>query len=511
MESRRLSFTTYISLISTLGISLCINTNVIFKANAVNNSHCSIYNNECKYPLSNHYKIKNTILEWWKHNNISIPLECKSKNRYKDNKDVAKYFSVPKIESYPCKPNQSPQQCLFTGNVKNGHLEGKGKLKILYQRDWISLPEDTRNNITQRNMCYNLINVRGKKSLEIIGKFKKGLLSGTAKITSEDKSITISNFKHGRFHGFRRDWDELGNLIRVGEYNMGLKTGYHWTSELGHLIFLDESPIVNKFPLAIMFEYSKAGFLGEPIIGNFHLHQGTLENVHKVELTGIQSNVSECLLKLEYKILEKELYKYVIQSKSKVPISSYKTNPLCRLGLHSNVNMSTSKRLKTWFESMDALSDPVDGLPRGYQVLWYLRPELEQVDKIKSIKLISNITLDHKSSTATASILGSDPLRMTLNYVALDNKKRLHGYCDISVVKEDEHLIPKDKTLEWIPTRFRGMFLQGNLNGIALIGLNLEGFNGWFTLKEGVLHGPCIINGIRPVLPVKHIYTVYLF
>ena len=41
----------------------------------------------------------------------------------------------------------------------------------------------------------------------------------------------------------------------------------------------------------------------------------------------------------------------------------------------------------------------------GYQVLWHLMPLSEGVDENKALKLISNITFNHKSNTAI--ILGS--------------------------------------------------------------------------------------------------------
>ena len=141
-----------ISLIYVILIALCVNTTATLKTNSVNDSQCSMYNNECKYPISNHNKIKNTILKRWKTNNISNPRQCSSSQRkYYDNKNFVQFLPIPKMNSYPCKRNQTPPRCLFRGKIKDGCLEGKGKLKMLSEKDWGSLPKDVQKDITKNN------------------------------------------------------------------------------------------------------------------------------------------------------------------------------------------------------------------------------------------------------------------------------------------------------------------------------------------------------------------------
>ena len=67
-------------------------------------------------------------------------------------------------------------------------------------------------------------------------------------------------------------------------------------------------------------------------------------------------------------------------------------------------------------------------------------------------------------------------------------------------------LIPKDKTLPWAPTRFAGVFTHGNLNGLTFISTNASSSYGWLSVKDDVLHGPCVFFGIQPLLPVREIF-----
>ena len=65
--------------------------------------------------------------------------------------------------------------------------------------------------------------------------------------------------------------------------------------------------------------------------------------------------------------------------------------------------------------------------------------------------------------------------------------------------KLHQQYVPKDETLGWAPTRIAGHFSDGVLNGIALITTNIS-TDVWATVKNGVLHGPCVIYGISYIL-----------
>ena len=121
--------------------------------------------------------------------------------------------------------------------------------------------------------------------------------------------------------------------------------------------------------------------------------------------------------------------------------------------------------------------------------MWRLRPELEEVDKNKSVKLISDFVLNHETKNMTARILGSPEveIRFTGVDVKLDNNNQPNGINEISIVEKYRSLIPKDNTLGWSPIRIVGMFSHGELNGYVSVETNYSTF-ACLTVKNGVLH-----------------------
>ena len=78
----------------------------------------------------------------------------------------------------------------------------------------------------------------------------------------------------------------------------------------------------------------------------------------------------------------------------------------------------------------------------------------------------------------------------------LDNNFLPNGYNDLSVVEENEHLIPKDNALGWVPVRIIGIFSHGVLRGYTVIKTKKHSTTLVMT-RDGVLHGPCVIYGIQ--------------
>ena len=81
----------------------------------------------------------------------------------------------------------------------------------------------------------------------------------------------------------------------------------------------------------------------------------------------------------------------------------------------------------------------------------------------------------------------------------LDKDGLPNGYNDIQISydsylqSDQSHLIPKDSTLNWTPSRIIGMFHHGVLNGHVFVLTNTSSY-AWMTVENGVLHGPCIIS-----------------
>ena len=198
----------------------------------------------------------------------------------------------------------------------------------------------------------------------------------------------------------------------------------------------------------------------------------------------------------------------MLRNKTKVPLLVHETTPFCSMNTN-DISDGPGKRLQDILNSVDQLiygeniSEHQKFL-EGNKVLWRLKPITENIDESRSLKLISNITFDHKNKNVTAIILGSTPLRITFNQLQTDANQVLNGYCDISVVQDDRRYLPRDKTLHWPPYRIRGMFNHGKLNGIVTIETNTMS-SGWVTVKNGVMHGPVVFHGLMPVIPVRKV------
>ena len=266
--------------------------------------------------------------------------------------------------------------------------------------------------------------------------------------------------------------------------------------------------VVNNVKPTLLFPFLDDGTLGDPIAGDFFPHSGALENLHKVILTNITSTIcSDCLLDIQYKVQEKENYTYSIHSRSKFPLYSYKNHSMLCDITPRNSNDTAPEKLLNWFKSIDEtllprkISNYEQDVSTAHQVLWRLRPELEEPDTNNSVKLISNFFLNHKTKNMTARILGSSEVEITFTggAVTLDSNNQPNGINEISVVKKYHPLIPKDNTLGWSPTKIVGMFSHGELNGYTFVETNVS-THAWVTVKKGILHGPSIIYGISHIL-----------
>ena len=453
-------------------------------------------------PIPNH--IISSISKWWKQNSDQNPTKCSQNTIPLSKSKMIHYIPRATIQSYTCVDGTSPSQYLFLGLNKTNYPEGKGRLRKISDSEWKTWSITEKDKFISRKVCYHLIESNGVEIKEIIGTFKDGLLHGSTKIKWEDNSTTIAKFSKGYVHGFQRHWNGKGKLTHAGLLSKGLETGFHWRVMLDHLVYTDESIINNEGKrLTLLFPLLKNGSYGNPLSGNLNPHIDTLENVRQVKLISIKSRESDCILKIEYEKTKKQNYRYMLRHKARFPLSMHQSSPFCNRN-RSEVLEGPNRRLRNFFKYTDQLiyGTKPQSFHEGYQIMWYLKPLLEVVNKAKSLKLISNVTFHHINKTSTAVILGSKPLRIKFLHIGVNKHEELDGYCDISVIPEDWLLVPRDNSLQWPPNRIKGMFIRGELNGIAIIGTNTVS-SGWVTVKDGVLHGPVIFHGLHPVLPVK--------
>ena len=461
---------------------------------------------------ANHLIMKSSIMDWWKRNNVTKPIECKYKNtnRYSKN-EFTHLLSVPEIKIFPCSGNVTSPKFLFEGMLREGHLEGKGKLVFINESEWskLSHSDSKRKQVMammKMNICFKLSNIQAKDIKEIIGTFKNGSIHGLAKITYLDSSFCIGHYKNGKAHGYSRTFSSDNGLLDAGGYYSGLEVGYVWRHRFGHLLYQKEEMVSDNISPTLVFAIANDGSLADPIAGDYFHPSGTLTNVVKVDLINTISSKSNCMLDIEYRLSSVENYTYSLSSKNKYPIFGNKEYQALCNGRKRYIDEDVTKTLRNWIEYITDLLEvrlmqPGIDVSRAPEILWQLRPQLKQLDKANSIRLISDIHLCTETKSMKASILGSPPVKIAFGNgdIKLDHNLTLNGFNHLIVVLEYQQYVPGDKSLGWYPTQISGNFERGVLNGLALVKTNVS-TTVWAMLRDGILHGPCVVYGISYII-----------
>ena len=472
--------------------------------------------------------IKSAIIKWWRKNNVTKPIECKQQkfNYSYDETEFSKLLSLSEIQSVPCYSRATPTRYYFKGQFREGllegDLEGKGKVVFISNKEWSTLsPSDAKRKkvmaMSQLNICFKARDSQEREIREVIGTFKNGSLHGRAKVTYKDNSFYIGNYKNGKAQGYGRTFDSENNLLDAGEYHSGLKAGYHWSYRFGHLLYEEREIFTDKVSIALAFAINPDGSLADPIAGDYFPYTYSMTNVSKVHLINTHSSKSHCMQDIAYQLSSTENYAYSLSTKNKYPVFGQKDNHvLCnRTKIRETGNMA--EKLKAWIDYLtDLLEDrsihPGIGVSRAPEILWQLRPELEQLYVAKSNMLISDVNICSEKKSMTARILGSPPVTFVFanGHVRLNNNMKLNGFNHIQIDSEQQQHVPKEKTLGWGIISIAGKFSHGVLNGLTLIKTNVS-TEVWATVKNGILHGPCVVYGISYIIdPVRFIFKLYL-
>ena len=461
-----------------------------------------------------HTLVKSTITTWWHGNNLTKPIECKHRitKHYRENRFM-KIHSAPEIKSFPCTGGTSDIRYYFKGMTQKaivkGYLEGKGKLVFIGDKEWSELSHsDSKRKYVMAmrilNVCFRASYYKGISIKEVIGTFKNGSIHGLTKVIYNDNSSYIGHYKNGKAHGYGRIFDSEGNLREAGGYVSGWEAGYHWEHQFGHVLYKNVERINDNVPLTLVFAIANDGSLTNPIAGDYFPHTGILTNIHHVRLINVLSSKSHCMLDIDYNLSHIENYTYSLSSKLKYPLFGQKEYlPLCnRATTYETSNVA--KQLRNWIDYITGL---LEKRSRAPEILWQLRPELEQLDEANAIKLISNIAFCEKMKSMTARILGSPPVKIKFRTGSfnLDKNLRLNGYNDIEIISKEQQYVPRNKPLRWYPTRVAAKFDHGVLNGLAFITTNVLTYV-WAMVKNGILHGPCVVYGVSYIIePVRSI------
>ena len=470
-----------------------------------------------------HKKIKIQIQEWWEENNNQIKRNCIDLKTTLPKLPIKRSRAKLRIRGFNCPQNTDPSLYLFEGLDKSHYPNGKGKLRLISKTEWSTWPDIEKDNFFERNICYEMYQkyeMKNSDVKEIIGTFKNGSLEGTSKIKFYDNSTIISKFKDGYLHGFYRFWDGTGRLESVENYKKGSIFGMNWNIVMGHLLYSNEDVLnLEEERDTVVFPILSNGSLDNPMVGRFLPHLNVLDDVHTLQLTEIESRKEECMLRIKYQKIEKKDFRYVLRIRIRFSLSYHRSLPLCNIETNSNLD-PPPKQLHKLFDYVDSVIYGTNDSSvikysgnesfvayqpffEGYQILWHLKPLTEDIDHSTAHQLITNITFNATRNSNTAIIFGSErPLRIDLHEFHLNKRYELDGYCDISVAVQDRNLVPRDTALDWPPYRIKGMFRQGKLIGITIIETDTQSF-GWVTMKDNVMHGPVVFQGIMPFNPVR--------
>ena len=203
----------------------------------------------------------------------------------------------------------------------------------------------------------------------------------------------------------------------------------------------------------------------------------------------------------------KNNFSYSFQSKTKFPLFGFNHSLLCDVIPRHNIPQPRFQ-LQRWFEAIDRIllpqkADiaPLSNVIKAHEILWKLRPIEEKPKHEYSAQLISHMRLDMANKTLTARIFGSFPVRIAITgeSIAVNRKNNPNGINDIRIVKEDQKLLPADKTLGWAPIRITALFNKGILNGLTRIETNVSTIV-WGIAINGTLHGPSITYKIPYII-----------
>ena len=71
---------------------------------------------------------------------------------------------------------------LFHNLDKTYYPEGKGKLRMISESEWVTWSDTEKNNFLKRNICYEIVGGDQREIQEIVGTFINGTLHGQAKL-----------------------------------------------------------------------------------------------------------------------------------------------------------------------------------------------------------------------------------------------------------------------------------------------------------------------------------------
>ena len=126
-----------------------------------------------------------------------------------------------------------------------------------------------------------------------------------------------------------------------------------------------------------------------------------------------------------------------------------------------------------------------------------LTPEESDVHSTDQ-KILDRLSINEQGNSYTGKVFGYERHGILVSSASFDQDHRLHGFAELRVPEQDRvHFgFGFDDVVG-----LKGRFVHGDLTGIVEV--ELQDFRRAFlTVRQGVAHGPALIAGFVPILPV---------
>ena len=448
-----------------------------------------VFINHSKCHEKENQNFREKLKKWLEKMSVQKPVKCTV------NPEYLKPFSPKVSETFMKKGTKRPlitiHECRegsasdlqIKGKIVNGTLEGPGKVKLV-QKDASTL-------------CGTRKWYMGLTPVEFVGNFKNGTLEGPGKISMENGVVYVANFINGFPVGLIRSFDKDGALKEVYYEDLRRK-GYSMTvinkNRFAYARFNFEKFEEFDKPIDLIISLNETD---EILAGNILLTPSTLENVHTVKSFEISNSDEYCMPEFKWIPDQKQDYIYLYSKKNKtIQISTNHENYCENNPVTGNLDHDFGNFSKYVYSQMDDFA--------GYAILYKLKHEESEPDpeKVKQ-PFITNLSVNVTDLNKVNMSIWNGPIQSwSIHQLSVDEDLKPHGECNFNLDPQFYNDTGFHNFLNWSPKMISGRFIHGVLQG-TLTMYTWRGQLGYFTVKNGILHGPGVMYGIVPILDAE--------
>jgi hypothetical protein len=439
-------------------IVLCLVLFIIVSVATTVPEFCTLSDSEIPTCSKNEEIFK--TLDWWEKMSVKKPIQCKTPKHWILQSPLLKLFSkqMP-VVSLKCKHNQTPTKYSFKGQIKDGRLEGLGKLKL--GETVLAGGED--------QTCLKVNLVLGQQPSEIIATFVNGCLHGVAKIVLSGGRFIIGNYINGLADGFQREWNEDGSLTYAGFSHQGARIGKAWYRTGKSLVYDDIATINRSDDLTVVVPLEPDSITSKVLSGRYWPHISTLHDIYQTKLNNVELEDQSCFIKVTTEIESEgsDDFFYDVKHDKVILKHSEGNQALCKL--LDNQDGNVSDKLIGWFKEINL------DLPNIHQTLLQMRIEIsnpKSEEKLISEVLFNDETVDSDPRSPPAAFnitfFETERSKTFVGVAGFDSQGRFHGLVELkaSFNKSLEHKFGFE--LKHVDS-VRAVFSHGEIDGPAII------------------------------------------